>query len=348
MSMRRVHAGIRPASLRKCARWGQLTYALAALALAAMLAGVAGPAAALVIGGGGSKRTDCLLALDAPVNDPLTKPKRILCTDGDSSCDADGVVNGECTFQISVCANSTYDTADCSLAGVQSIAIDHSLDNGDPKFDTEFQAMANRIGNDIGPPTGALDKCTNPTTIHVAIAGPLNSVCKKGKKLLKIRTISQLISGHIYTDKDKIKMTCLPASNPCNAQDLFVGTFDRIQTQIFNNHCAVSGCHDSQSHTGNMVLEEGSALASLVNVTPDNSAAQVADGGIWRRVLVVDPMTGDPDHSLLVAKVTGPPKTFGARMPKDKPKLDRSLVDTIRLWVAAGAPETGWVPGTDQ
>jgi hypothetical protein len=345
MSMRRTCAGIRPSSVRSCAIWAQFA---CASALGTMLAlGVARPAAALVIGGGGSSRTDCLLALDAPVNDPPTKPKNIVCTDGDSSCDADGVVNGVCEFQISACANSTY-SADCTLNGVQSINIDHSLDNGDPKFDTDFQAMANRVGNDIGPPTTVPDKCTNATTFRVSIAGPLNGVCKKGKKKLKITTVSQLISGHIYTDKDRIRMTCNPDPNACDPLQLFSGTFDRIQTQIFNQSCAVSGCHDSQSHTGNMVLEIGASLSSLIDVTPDNSAAAMADGGIWRRVRVIDANTGDPDHSLIVAKLNGPPKDFGARMPKDRPKLDQSLIDVIQLWVAAGAPDTGWVPGTDQ
>src|SRR5262249_34945015 len=143
-----------------------------------------------------------------------------------------------------------------------------------------------------------------------------------------------------------IKMTCLPAV--CDPTQFFSGTFDRIQTQIFNQSCAVSGCHDSQSHTGNMVLEEGSSLGALIDVTPDNPAAAAADGGIWRRVRRIDSSTGDPDHSLLVAKVNGPPTGFGARMPRDKPKLDQSLIDVIELWVAAGAPDTGWVPGTDQ
>jgi hypothetical protein len=315
--------------------------------LAATLLCAARPAAAIVVGGGGSPRTDCLLALDAPVNDPPTKPKNIVCTDGDP-CDADGVVNGECTFEISLCANSTYDTADCTLAGVESIAIDHSLDNGDPKFDTEFQAMLNRVGSDINPPTSTPDKCTNPTTIHVPIAGPLNGVCKKGKKLLKITTVSELISGHIYIDKDKVKMTCLPPS-PCDAGTIFGGTFDRIQRQIFNQNCAVSGCHTSETHTGNMVLETGSSRGALINVVPDNPAAQVADGGIWRRVRVIDSMTGDPDHSLIVAKINGPPTGFGARMPKGRPKLDQSLINVIELWIAAGAPDNPvWVPGTDQ
>jgi hypothetical protein len=345
MSIRRTCAGTRPLAVRGCTTWAQVAPAIALGTL--LVLGTMRPAAAIVIGGGGSSRTDCLLALDAPANDPPTKPKNIECTDGDPSCDADGLVNGVCAFEISACANSTYTTA-CTLNGVQSIAIDHSLDNGDPKFDTEFQAMANRVGNDINPPTMTSDKCTSPTTFHVSIDGPLNGVCKKAKKQLKITTISQLIGGHVYKDKDKIRMTCLPDPNVCDPAVFYSGTFDRIQTQIFNKSCAVSGCHDSQSHTGNMVLEVGASLTNLINHVPDNSAAAAADGGIWRRVRVIDPMTGDPDHSLIIAKLNGPPKTFGARMPKDRPKLDQSLIDVIQLWVAAGAPDTGWVPGTDQ
>jgi hypothetical protein len=345
MSICRTRAGTRPSTVRDCARWAQFVRALALGTV--FVLGTIRPAAAIVIGGGGSSRTDCLLALDAPVNDPPTRPKNIECTDGDPSCDADGVVNGVCEFAITACANSTY-TPDCTLNGVQSILIDHSLDNGDPRFDTEFQAMANRVQSDIDPPTSVSDKCTNPTTIHVSIEGPLNGKCKKTKKQLKITTISKLIDGHVYTDKDKIRMTCLPAVGTCDPMQYFSGTFDRIQTQIFDKSCAVSGCHVSQTHTGNLILESGSSLANLIDVTPDNSAAAAADGGIWRRVRVIDATTGDPDHSLIVAKVNGPPKTFGARMPKDRPKLDQSLINVIQLWVAAGAPDTGWVPGTDQ
>jgi hypothetical protein len=309
------------------------------------------PADAIVVGGGGSWRTDCLTALDGPINDPATKPKNVVCVDGDASCDADGVVDGVCTFQIAVCANSTFDPR-CALNGVQSITVAHAADNGDPKFDTQFQAMQNRILSDINPPTTTSDACTNVTNFHVAIDGPLNGQCKKGKKQLQLVTLSKVINGRVYTDKDKVKMTCLPAgpmAGGCDPQVFFSGTFDRIQTQIFNKSCAVSGCHDSQSHTGNMTLEEGSAAGSLINVVPDNTAAQTADGGIWRRVRVIDSSTGDPDHSLLVAKLNGPPTNFGARMPKDRPKLDQSLIDVVELWVAAGAPtDSTWVPGTDQ
>jgi hypothetical protein len=328
---------------RGCSIWAQVVAVVVILVCATQ-------ARALVVGGGGSWRTDCLAVLDGPINDPVTKPKNIVCVDG-SSCDADGVVDGVCTFPIAVCANSTFD-ARCTLNGVQSMTVAHAADNGDPKFDTEFQAMQNRIMNDIDPPTTTSDECANFTNFRVAIVGPLNGQCKKGKKQLQLATVSKVINGHVYTDKDKVKMTCLPADpmdGGCDPTVLFDGTFDRIQRQIFNKSCAVSGCHDSQSHTGNMTLEQGSSASSLIDVVPENSAAQTADGGIWRRVRRIDATTGDPDHSLIVAKLIGPPKNFGDRMPKDRPKLDQSLIDVVELWVAAGAPtDTTWVPGTDQ
>src|SRR5262249_20194380 len=119
---------------------------------------------ALVIGGGGSSETDCLLALDAPVNDPPGKPKEGRCAGGDHSCDADGIVNGECLFRIGVCANSTFDATRCTLAGVDSIDVDHAHDNGDPKFDPDFQALQTRIDSQIETPTSVADRCTAPAS----------------------------------------------------------------------------------------------------------------------------------------------------------------------------------------
>ena len=48
-------------------------------------------------------------------------------------------------------------------------------------------------------------------------------------------------------------------------------------------------------------------------------------------------------------KLTGdlPDKLLGERMPRDRGKLDQFLIDIVKLWIEAGAPETGWVPGTD-
>ncbi len=83
----------------------------------------------VTIGGGGSSRTDCLLVLEAPANDPPSKPKKVTCFDGDPSCDHDGIVNGVCEFQVAACANSTFDPDRCTASGVASVTVDHAVDN---------------------------------------------------------------------------------------------------------------------------------------------------------------------------------------------------------------------------
>ena len=116
---------------------------------------------AAVVGGGGSPSTDCLLVFDIDANYPPARPKQIRCADGDP-CDLDGVVNGSCQFGVAVCANSTAD-ARCTLDGVQSMKLDHAEDNGDPRFDPEFQALQSRIDNTIDPPSPDPDRCTAET-----------------------------------------------------------------------------------------------------------------------------------------------------------------------------------------
>ena len=361
MTTRKDPWGHRRPFVVSCSGTAQRATALALVALVTIIVSAVDPVAAqtatdtptptvaptpIFVGGGGGPASDCLAVFYGIINDPALKPKNIRCTDGDSRCDADGVVNGVCVFPLTVCANSTFNSTQCTLAGVQTMTVDHAADNGDPKFDTDFQALQSRLVNDINPPTGASDVCTSaPTNFHVRIVGPFAGRCNKGKKKLKMRTVSSVIAGHVYTDTDRMRMICDPAPNGCDPTVLYSGTFDRIQRQIFNQSCAVSGCHDSQSRAGDLLLEVGASLTNLINVTPNNANAAAAG---WKRVTVIDTNTGDPDTSLLVAKLNGPPAGFGARMPFNRPKLDQSLIDVVELWVAAGAPDTGWVPGTDQ
>ncbi|MGH7894656.1 MAG: hypothetical protein ACREQL_08300 [Candidatus Binatia bacterium] len=304
-------------------------------------------AQAFIVGGGGSSKTDCLVVLDAQLNYPPDKPKRYRCADGDPTCDADGVVDGVCTFSLTVCANSTYNPALCTLVGVDSITVDHALDNGDRKFDPEFQALQNRINSGIvgpnDPPNTDVDTCAIASTFRIPVLGPFaGNVCKRGKKQVKIRSYSQFIAGVQYKDTDKLKMECEPALAGCDPQTLYAGTFDRIQKQIFDKSCAVSGCHDSQSQTGGMLLEGGAAYTNLVDVTPQNATAA---GLGWKRL---DATNASPETSFIYHKLTGDLSggTLGARMPLGGSKLDDFLIDIVRLWIEAGAPQAGWVPGT--
>ena len=147
------------------------------------------------------------------------------------------------------------------------------------------------------------------------------------------------------SDKDKLKMTCEPAPEMCDAQTFFSGTFDRIQRQVFDVSCALGGCHDSEGLAGNLRLESGTSHGSLVDVDPFNAAALLAG---FKRVATTGPMSGDPEISFLLHKLSGKPDAgMGARMPAEGKNVSSGFRNVIELWILAGAPESGWVPGTD-
>ena len=307
------------------------------VALALVL--VASDARATIVLGGGPRSVDCLAVFDTPVA-LANNVRQIRCVDGDPACDADGEVNGECRFPIAVCANSTAEPK-CSLQGVQSMFLAHSEDNGDPKFDPDFQALQSRIENEIDPPSSDADSCTNASNIVVRLKGPYpGNRCRQNTKVLKLTTTSTFQVDRFYTDSDTMRLTCRPAIDSCDPLSLFDGTFDRVQKQIFNTSCAVSGCHDSESTASGLLLEIGAAYDQTVGATPTNVTAQ---GLGWDRIT-----PGDPALSLLYHKVTGDlGPGLGSRMPLGRPPLAANLIEIIRLWILAGAPETGWVPGTD-
>lgn len=304
------------------------------------------------VGGGGGAATDCLTTFKADVTFPTLNPRHVRCTDGDA-CDADGLVNGYCTIPVRVCANSTF-SGSCTKNGVSTATVDHALDNGDLKFDPDFQALQARIDNDIMLPSTTADSCTNASNIRVPIKGPLGASnnCGRGKtKKLKLTTVSLPINGHVYTDVDVMRLQCDPNPvNGCDPQTLWAGTFDRIQNQIFNQNCALSGCHDSQSQQAGLLLETGASFANLVNMDPVTVSA-FNDG--WKRVhITVQDVSGDLATSFLVHKIEDsstyplPDLTYGARMPLNRPKLHATLRNVIEQWILNGAPMTGWVPGT--
>lgn len=309
---------------------------LRVLSVAVLVSAPLQPSGADPFPGGGSRITDCFAYLDAPVNWPPERPRSVRCVDGDPSCDADATVNGVCRIEVGVCANVTG-SAYCAAGEVDGIVVDHALDNGDRFFDPEFQALQSRIALEIAPPTAQPDVCTAPVTISVRIRGPdLRDTCRRGAKRLVLTARPPL--PNIRVDVDRLRLECEPAS--CDPTVLFDGTFDRIQSQVFDTSCALSGCHDSQSLRGGLTLERGTAHQALYGVPPNNPAAAAAG---WLRVT-----PGSVGSSLLHHKLVGPPDaSYGQRMPFGKPRLARHRIELIDAWIAAGAAESGWVPGTD-
>ncbi|HYC56773.1 MAG TPA: hypothetical protein VEL28_17715 [Candidatus Binatia bacterium] len=303
---------------------------------------------AATVFGGGSRTTDCSVTFEVPgANKPAPPkaPKLVDCVDGDVTCDGDGERNGACIFPLQVCINSSG-LEGCSPDSVEEITIDHAVDDGsDSRFDPDFQALQLRV-NLLGLPSTS-ESCTNSSSITVRLRGPdSNSVMKKNKKTLSSESEVVITAGDTV-DNDKIKFTCRPEGDGVYLPvDLYEGTFDRIRQQIFTQSCALSGCHDSESHAGDLILLAGAAYGNLVGVTPSNAAAE-SDG-----LLRVTP--GDPDMSLLFHKLGDDLNpAYGSEMPAEGADLDPALIEIIRLWIIGDgdlgpAPETGWVEGTDQ
>lgn len=305
-------------------------------------------AVAATVPGGGSSAGDCAMVFEIPGANAPAPPRaarNVDCIDGDPACDADAERNGRCVFALQLCINSTSLPA-CGPDEVQSIAIDHSVDNGsDRRFDTDFQALALRVAP-LGLPSTS-QVCTTQTTITVSLRGPnAASVMRPSKKSMRATAMASVAVG-TTKDVDKVKFTCRPEGDAIYlAADLYDGTFDRIRRQVFAQSCALSGCHDSESHSGDLVLLVNSAYSNLVGVAPNNAAA--AGDGLLR----VEP--GDPVSSLLYRKITDDLMSgYGAAMPLVGAPVSAELIEIIRLWIIGDvplgpAPQTGWVAGTDQ
>jgi hypothetical protein len=89
---------------------------------------------------------------------------------------------------------------------------------------------------------------------------------------------------------------------------------------IFNNRCAVSGCHIGPTPEADCDLSEGNSHANLVNVKATRFPGQ--------RVT-----PGSPSGSVLYLLVDG-----GA-MPQTGDDLSANQIDIIRRWIAEGAKD---------
>ncbi|MFH1278588.1 MAG: hypothetical protein ABIK65_09435 [Candidatus Eisenbacteria bacterium] len=93
---------------------------------------------------------------------------------------------------------------------------------------------------------------------------------------------------------------------------------------ILTSSCAFVGCHASETHSGNLVLDGANAYANLVGVASFNYPPGV-------RVTA-----GDPDASVLYQKLLGNP-SFDARMPLGGAPLAGADLAKIREWIEEGA-----------
>jgi hypothetical protein len=146
------------------------------------------------------------------------------------------------------------------------------------------------------------------------------------------------ISGRVTIPKARLKVNFEAAQAPEPSCDDVENTFEEIQNHIFSRRtCTVSTCHGPFAQ-GNLDLRPGASYLHLVGVPADNPTARAAGK------LRVDP--GNPSASFLSQKLHGY-LTSGEGSPMPLlggliPQVERDVIDA---WIAAGAPQTGRVPG---
>lgn len=93
---------------------------------------------------------------------------------------------------------------------------------------------------------------------------------------------------------------------------------------IFDQNCALAGCHSSGTASAGLVLAAGSAFDNLVGVPSSQQP------GLSRVAI------GNPDSSYLVRKLEGS-GINGGRMPLNRAPLSAEQIASIRAWITEGA-----------
>ncbi len=124
----------------------------------------------------------------------------------------------------------------------------------------------------------------------------------------------------------------------------FNSTFEALQKVIFEKRgCTAAVCHGSTGKQGGLDLSPDVAYQNIFEVPSTE-----------HKLRRIEP--GDRDRSYLwlkLAAATNPaalPPGFqivGAPMPNGLPPVSVDELEALRMWISAGAPQTGTVAGTD-
>jgi hypothetical protein len=250
--------------------------------------------------GRGPAATDCMLVTDVA---GATGRRAAACTDGDPACDADGVADGTCVFQVRLCLDAVgAGTPRCHTDVVTGAQVTSPL----PTLAAALQAVV--------LPVTAPETCTAAAAVAVPTHG------RRAARVV-VRAQAGMASGH--TDRDRVALVCRRRPGA-------TATFATLQRRVFTASCATASCHGAGG-AGGLTLTAGASYASLVGVPATNPVAR--DAGLLRVV------PGDPDASFLLRKLQAALRPGeGAPMPFVGSALPPASIDLVRRWIAAGAP----------
>jgi hypothetical protein len=225
------------------------------------------------------------------------------CVDGDPACDADHEADRTCDFRASLCF-STHAATACDPGEVVQMSISSA---------PGLEGLANVLEQFKTSSPGTL--CTEPANVAVATGGK-----KKSQLVMKVLAARRSQHFAFVCQQPKVKKGG--------------ATFARdIQKKIFDSTCATPSCHGAGAAAAGLDLSAGAAWANLVGVPATNEGAKAAS---LERVT-----PNDPEDSFLCQKLEGKLEAGeGVQMPLVGGPLPASAIDTIRRWIAAGAPET--------
>jgi sugar lactone lactonase YvrE len=166
-----------------------------------------GAGAATCIPGGGKLQRDCFgeFKLRTPLAGSIPAP-RVVCTDGDPSCDGD-TTSGQCTFRVSLCLNNEDSRLPCSPGEATSLTLKGKLarSTGGLAIVNAVQALATGTsthrgrGLSFSSAFAERNRCTPFSELVVSRGSK-----KKGKGKLG----AVIVTYAAGTDKDKLKLIC--------------------------------------------------------------------------------------------------------------------------------------------
>lgn len=170
---------------------------------------------------GGSSSADCLIEVllsPPPPRDPRGLPARsVRCRDGDGACDADGVIDGACTFSVSLCINNRDPRlAECAPSDVQHLEITAPRSSSRKALERavhEQLAAAFGPGGELGlgyrtPLANASpDHCTDAIDVSLPLSASATGVLRSSRLRVGLKARA---TDH-RSDSDVVALQCLPA-----------------------------------------------------------------------------------------------------------------------------------------
>jgi hypothetical protein len=147
------------------------------------------------------------------------------------------------------------------------------------------------------------------------------SYCGQGEKVLPIP-----LKRLVFMPAVAILIAACGDSHPAGqATVTSSATFSRIQLEIFTPSCAITNCHDTNSHQSGLNLSAGNAYVQIVNIA-------AAEAPALKRVA-----PNNPNNSYLFQKINGT-ASVGPQMPLGAAPLGSDQINLVRDWILSGAP----------